>query len=82
MEPAIEVLRQADLFVIIGTSLAVYPAASLLHYAPEGIPVFVIDPCIPAEARRRGFYLIEKEDLRRCKRIAKNIIGKVLNLKE
>lgn len=60
IEPATELIRQADIFVIIGTSLAVYPAASLLHYAPEGIPVFVIDPHIPREARQRGFHLIEK----------------------
>lgn len=60
IEPATELVRGADLFVIIGTLLAVYPAASLLHYAPEGIPVFVIDPHIPSEARRKGFYLIEK----------------------
>ncbi len=76
MEPAIEVLRQADLFVIIGTSLAVYPAASLLHYAPEGIPVFVIDPCIPAEARRRCFYLIEKEASEGVKELQKILLGK------
>ncbi len=60
IEPATELVRQADIFVIIGTSLAVYPAASLLHYAPAGIPVFVIDPKIPAEARRHGFHLLEK----------------------
>lgn len=60
IEPATQIVRQADIFVIIGTSLAVYPAASLLHYAPENIPVFVIDPHIPADARRRGFHLIEK----------------------
>lgn len=60
IEPATELVREADILVIIGTSLAVYPAASLLHYAPEGIPVFVIDPHIPAEARRRGYHLIEK----------------------
>ena len=53
-------VRQADIFVIIGTSLAVYPAASLLHYAPEGIPVFVIDPKIPQQAHRMGYHLIEK----------------------
>lgn len=60
IEPATELVRQADLFVVIGTSLAVYPAASLLHYAPEGIPVFVIDPKIPKQAHRSGFQLIEK----------------------
>lgn len=52
IEPATDLVRQADIFVIIGTSLAVYPAASLLHYAPEGIPVFVIDPKIPQQAHR------------------------------
>lgn len=60
IEPATEIVRKADILVIIGTSLAVYPAASLLHYAPNNIPVFVIDPHIPAEARRLGFHLIEK----------------------
>lgn len=60
IEPATEIVRQADLLVIIGTSLAVYPAASLLHYAPDNIPVFVIDPKIPKQAQRTGFHLIEK----------------------
>lgn len=62
IEPAIELVKQADIFVIIGTSLAVYPAASLLHYAREGIPVFVIDPKIPEQVRRQpNFHLIEKK---------------------
>ena len=43
-EPAVELVRRADVFVIIGTSLAVYPAASLLHYVRSGIPVYYIDP--------------------------------------
>lgn len=61
IEPATELVRQADLFAVIGTSLAVYPAASLLYYVPEGVPVFVVDPHIPAEAHRRGYHLIEKK---------------------
>lgn len=60
IEPAIELVKQADLFVVIGTSLAVYPAASLLHYVPEGIPVFLIDPHIPQQVRHSGIHLIEK----------------------
>lgn len=43
-EPATEIVRQADVFVIIGTSLSVYPAASLLHYVRQGVPVYYIDP--------------------------------------
>ncbi len=44
IERAIEWVSQADIFVVIGTSLAVYPAASLLHYVRPGIPVYYIDP--------------------------------------
>ncbi len=43
-EPATELVARADVFVIIGTSLAVYPAASLLHYVRPGVPVYYIDP--------------------------------------
>ncbi|MBQ9651735.1 MAG: NAD-dependent protein deacylase [Prevotella sp.] len=34
----------ADIFIVIGTSLNVYPAAGLIHYAPAGIPMYLIDP--------------------------------------
>lgn len=44
IEPAIELMEQADVVVIIGTSMAVYPAAGLLHYARRGVPVYYIDP--------------------------------------
>ena len=44
MEPAAELAADADIFVIVGTSLAVYPAANLLHYVRLGVPVYYIDP--------------------------------------
>ena len=44
MDDAILALRDADMFIIIGTSLNVYPAAGLLNYVPSGIPVFLVDP--------------------------------------
>jgi NAD-dependent deacetylase len=37
-------VKQADIFVVIGTSLVVYPAAGLVDYAPKGIPKYLIDP--------------------------------------
>ncbi len=43
-EPATELAAQADVFVIVGTSLVVYPAAGLLHYVRRGVPVYYIDP--------------------------------------
>lgn len=44
IEVAAELVRQADCFVVIGTSLNVYPAAGLLYYVSEGTPVYLIDP--------------------------------------
>lgn len=43
-EPATRLAAEADIFVIIGTSLVVYPAAALLNYVRRGVPVYYIDP--------------------------------------
>jgi NAD-dependent deacetylase len=44
IEEAIRITKQADIFVIIGTSMVVYPAAGLLNYVPKGVPIYLIDP--------------------------------------
>ena len=44
IETAIRFVQKADIFVIIGTSLNVYPAAGLLYYVPDTAPVYLIDP--------------------------------------
>lgn len=44
IETATKIVSKADILVIIGTSLNVYPAAGLINYAPQNIPVFLIDP--------------------------------------
>ncbi len=44
LEPAIDITSQAEILIIIGTSMQVYPAASLANYAPQGIPIYFIDP--------------------------------------
>ncbi|MGM9862564.1 MAG: SIR2 family NAD-dependent protein deacylase [Muribaculaceae bacterium] len=43
-EVAVREVEQADIFVIIGTSLVVYPAAALLNYVRPGVPIYYIDP--------------------------------------
>jgi NAD-dependent deacetylase len=48
IEKAINIVKRADAFVVIGTSLAVYPAASLLDFVHPSLPKFIIDPEIPA----------------------------------
>ncbi len=44
IETAVRYVEQADIFVIIGTSMNVYPAASLLYYVPSDADVYLIDP--------------------------------------
>ncbi len=44
IERAIELVEQADIFVVIGTSLVVYPAAGLLNFVRPGTPIYYIDP--------------------------------------
>ncbi|MBQ7571285.1 MAG: NAD-dependent deacylase [Bacteroidaceae bacterium] len=44
IERAAELSAQADIYLIIGTSLNVYPAAGLIHYVPEEAPIYLIDP--------------------------------------
>jgi NAD-dependent deacetylase len=44
IEPAVEWVLLADIFVVVGTSLNVYPAAGLLNYVRRGTPVYLIDP--------------------------------------
>lgn len=44
MERAIDEVSDADIMLIIGTSLQVYPAASLIDYMQRGKPIYVIDP--------------------------------------
>ena len=43
-EEAIALAEKAEIFLVVGTSLQVYPAASLIRYAPLGIPIYYIDP--------------------------------------
>ncbi len=44
IEPAAELCERADYFIVIGTSMAVYPAAGLIHYVPKSTPCYLVDP--------------------------------------
>lgn len=60
LELAADQTAQADVFVIIGTSLAVYPAASLIRYTRPDTPVFVIDPKPVTVSARKVTYIHQK----------------------
>lgn len=58
-EKAIDICQTADILLIIGTSLQVYPAASLMHYTAQDIPKFYIDPK-PSIASKKNLTVIGK----------------------
>jgi NAD-dependent deacetylase len=60
IESAIYEVKKADIFVVIGTSLAVYPAAGLVNYAPWPIPKFIIDKRVPSTSALYNLKAIEK----------------------
>lgn len=60
IETAIDYCEQADIFLIIGTSLNVYPAAGLLNYVPHETPVYLIDPNYVPIASGRQVHFIQK----------------------
>lgn len=47
MDTATVAASQADIFLVVGTSMAVYPAAGLIHYVPGIVPKFIVDPKVP-----------------------------------
>ncbi|MEO5892780.1 MAG: NAD-dependent deacylase [Ferruginibacter sp.] len=60
MDKAVSIMNDCDYFIVVGTSLQVYPAASLLHYAPPYLPKFIIDKKIPAVEHYPNLTFIEK----------------------
>ena len=60
MDEAIAIVQKADILVVIGTSLNVYPAAGLINYTKSGTPIYVIDPERPEVFIRNVTYIQEK----------------------
>ena len=59
MEKAVNILQDADYFVVIGTSLQVYPAASLVQYAAPFLPKFIIDKKNPEVSNAANLTFIQ-----------------------
>ena len=59
MEKAVTILSKADILVVIGTSLNVYPAANLIRFAPSYSERFLIDPSPPTNSDSLGFTVIQ-----------------------
>ena len=59
-DEAIKISARADIFAVIGTSLAVYPAAGLVDYVPRGIVKYIVDPNVPF-GKGKGFISIQEK---------------------
>ena len=75
METAIKILKQADYFVVIGTSLQVYPAASLLGFAPPFLPKFIIDKKNPVQNNYQNLTMIEMSATEGVKKLSALLKG-------
>jgi NAD-dependent deacetylase len=60
MEKAAEIVPQADILIVIGTSLVVYPAAGLVDLVTAGVPKYIIDPSTPELRNFLGWEHIKK----------------------
>ncbi len=60
MEQAVKEVKKAEIFVVVGTSLVVYPAAGLVNYAPWPVPKFIVDKKIPYSPMLYNLTEIEK----------------------
>lgn len=60
MEKAVEFATLADIFIVVGTSLQVYPAAGLLDYVKKNTTIYLIDPKIPDIIQRKNLHLLQK----------------------
>jgi len=61
IETAAEITQTADIFVVIGTSMVVYPAAGLIHYLDNAVPKYVIDPNKPEMAKFKNIEFITEK---------------------
>ena len=61
MDEAIEITARADIFVVVGTSLNVYPAAGLLDYVTPKTPIYLVDPNKVSTVIRRDFTFIQEK---------------------
>jgi NAD-dependent deacetylase len=68
------IMREADIFVLVGTSLQVYPAAGLINYVPYDTPKYIIDKKIPLMSQAENIFFIEKPATEGIKELFKILV--------
>lgn len=76
LEEAMQITRTADILIIIGTSMQVYPAANLIHYVPSEVPIFFIDPNPNIDARNfENLTIIAEKAVTGMKKLANLLVA-------
>ncbi|WP_109831129.1 SIR2 family NAD-dependent protein deacylase [Reichenbachiella versicolor] len=78
METAIQEALAADVFIVVGTSLAVYPAAGLINFVSAMVPKYIIDPSIPEIAEMGLLHLIQEPATTGVKKVAEMLREKYI----
>lgn len=74
MDEAITVTETADIFIVVGTSLQVYPAAGLLDYVQSETMVYLVDPVIPNISTSRKIHFIAEKASTGLQKLAKELL--------
>jgi len=76
IERAAEISSQADIYIVVGTSLQVYPAAGLINFADEEIPKFLVDPGVPDTTGVQNITAIAEKGSVGLERVKKMLLEK------
>lgn len=77
MEEAISYAESADYFIVVGTSLQVYPAAGLIDFVPKTAKKFLVDVIIPNSPLTKGVFCVEKKASEGLKLLENVILGEL-----
>lgn len=76
MDVALDITNEADLLIVVGTSLNVYPAAGLVYAVQDGVPIYVVDPNIPTMHKRPNVTFIAEPATVGLTELADELLGK------
>ena len=76
MDIALEITNEADIFIVVGTSLNVYPAAGLVYIVEDNVPIYVVDPFTPEMQKRPNVTFIAEPATTGLTKLAEELLTK------
>lgn len=76
MDIALEITNEADIFIVVGTSLNVYPAAGLVYVVEDNVPIYVVDPYTPEMQKRPNVTFITEPATTGLTKLAEELLAK------